>query len=303
MLKNQLPRLFRQDASNHQMAFRVWITLKNMFKQALFKKFLFLWLMGYLVEPAYSRENNDSYELFKHIRLGVDFGIGIPYGFGEVEQAPQERSSNPGLSTSTGPAFKTNSNNAQLGLNLGYDFYGHTHYRHSKWIPEIGLSYGFTRRFELLADSVGLEEKYLHIPLMLNYLSFDESKAYKEASWGAGIGYEYPILLSLVYKDADGSNILSSYNQQVQASNGHIFTLPNPRGAVLLHTFLYIMDGMHVGLKIRLPIEEAAGVGQEKQEIHQLSEEFIHLARFMSGSFVEFYIGLDILSALNLTDL
>ncbi|MHB9147898.1 MAG: hypothetical protein ACYC2U_05810 [Candidatus Amoebophilus sp.] len=151
----------------------------------------------------------------------------------------------------------------RVGLTIGYDFGRVFAYRFCKWGPEIGLSYGFTRRVRLLDDR-GLEEKYLHFPIVFKFLAFPISKLkfqedkeayYSFGNMGVSIGYEFNVLLSSVYKEKHTTIHLYPGPRLAYDSDDIKVVIPNSFGSIILKAFGYVYDSVYIGATVRIPIE------------------------------------------------
>ncbi|ACE06165.1 hypothetical protein Aasi_0787 [Candidatus Amoebophilus asiaticus 5a2] len=227
----------------------------------------------------------------------LEIGTGIPYA-----------SWNDKLLTTSNSSSKVSSQykvspNMRVGGTIGYEFGRMLAGAFCKWGPEIGLSYGFTRRVRLLDDR-GLEEKYLHFPIVFKFLAFhipkfkfQEDEEYEKMYYssfgniGLSIGYEFNILLSSVYKEKQSTIRLHPDSQLYYNSDGIKVVVPHSFGSIILKVFGYVYDSVYIGTAMRIPIELGY---QSYSPEHVTKKKIFYNARAESTSCLELYMGLNI---------
>jgi hypothetical protein len=118
-------------------------------KNKLFKSTLLLSLLSFSMTLANTYKDNTFLD---NARISVDFGFGMPLGWcipKEVKNK-QEIAGKP-MDLSVSP-------NISLGVLV---YYGFNINQHVTIGPEVGISYGFTRRFQLKNFGIIIAEKYI----------------------------------------------------------------------------------------------------------------------------------------------
>ena len=233
---------------------------------------LLIMLFFSLAQAVPAEENS----LLKDVKLGIDFGFGMPYEWGTKKSNSSKYEA---------------SGNISLGVNLGYDFHLSTLYKNFKLGPEIGLIYGFTRKLQV-SNHVSLAEKYLYLPI--SFYLFEENRIGENGYFalGGSVGYEFNILLSSIYINKKGENKLYPASQPVKDAEGYTLEIPNISGSIIANLTSYFSHSIYLGMKFRVPIEALQEKGTDS---FNLSEEFLRSSRVKTNSIVEFYLGVDIM--------
>lgn len=234
---------------------------------------ILLILLCFSLTQAAPTEKNS---LLEDMKLGIDFGFGVPYEWGEKKATSSKHET---------------SGNISLGLNWSYDFHWNTLYKNFKLGPEVGLVYGFTRKLQV-SKHESLREKYLYVPISFRF--FEEERIGENGYFalGGSLGYEFNILLSSIYTDKKGETKLYPTSQPVKDAEGYTLEIPHISGSIIANLTSYFSQSIYLGMKFRVPIEalKEKGIGS-----FGLSEEFLRDSRIKTNSVVELYLGVDII--------
>ena len=210
----------------------------------------FLCLMLFTTVPSWvaARPAKDSFT--DKAKAGIDFGFGLPYAWLSKQE--------------TKYGTVTTSPNISLGVTLGYSF---PLVNNLKISPELGINYGFTRRFKSVAN-INLEEEYIQIPIAVKLYAFDEEGSY--SANGLCLGYEFDVAISSKYKER-GQDIAD---------------ISRPAGALFFGGTLDLPMGFYIVGKFKFPSEWF------------MERNTLNAVRMFSTSFVELNLGIDILKLL-----
>lgn len=232
---------------------------------------------------ASGEEIGDS--LLKHTKIGIDFGVGFPSRWAIPKEAMKKTLNNTNIKA--GPP------NISLGGVLGYSFRLRNNLQ---WGPEVGLTYGFTRRFELKSPMYNftIEEKYLQIPVAINIKSCgSEKKGFCLAS-SFMLGYEFNVLLTSLYKQKGDVSTLDPTFQGDQDLKQSM-TLPKHSGSIFLGGGIDLPKGFYVVAKFKAPIELLKVFSDKASSTAQLDKAFMYPVRTLNATLVELSFGVDVM--------
>jgi len=234
--------------------------------------------------PATGQENS----LLKNAKVSIDLGFGLPYAWAIPEETGKKIKID-----QTELTFKSNPN-VGLGVILGYSFPFRNTFRLD---PEIGLTYGFTRKLQVPALGITFEEDYLQIPVGIKFSRAYEGDFY--FAHGYMLGYEFNVLLSSTYKQGGSHLQLPASFQGNKDLKEAIADLPKLSGNIFLGGYFDFPKGFYLGARFEFPIElfklKATQNNGETFSNTQLDKKFIYPLRALNASLVEINVGVNIM--------
>ncbi len=135
-------------------------------KNKLFATALLFTCLAPSVAWAKYEEDND---FWYNTRVAIDFGFGLPYGYALKDTVKDKyKIGNEAADVHFSP-------NIHVGILGSHDFNITDKFSMG---PEIGVCYGFTRRYEIKNLGISMAEKYIILPLYLRMTSYSEPDAF-----------------------------------------------------------------------------------------------------------------------------
>jgi hypothetical protein len=261
--------------------------MKNRSFRNIFSGFLLAFILLGL-NPAWAAPNSSSNEqgsLFNAMKVGVDFGLGLPLLYAIPDGVKKEMNKN-------GTSIAKNLN-FSLGVTLGYDFLVA---KNSKIGPEIGLLYGFPRAlsFERNGAKLSIEETYLQIPIGLKWCAFDDEGFY--TAYGLSLGYEFRALLSSRYtQEGNSAGLPPALVGNKEELDKVIKDLATTSGSIYLGSTIDLPKGFYIVTKLKVPMELFDLDSLKNGKPDELDSPRVTAIRLFSSSLIEFNLGLDIM--------
>lgn len=251
-------------------------------KNKLFKATLLVTFLAFSVAWAQHEENDFWY----NTRIAVDFGFGLPYGFGLKDTIKDKYK----LGNNEAPDFHF-SPNIHAGILGSHDFNLTDRFSMG---PEIGVYYGFTRRSEIKNRNIAVAEKYLILPLYLRMASYSEPDAFLVSS-SFIVGYDFNIFLSSSYNQTGNYADMHPSFQGDKDLYEFIKDLPRVSGSIVLGDELEFPKGFYVAAKFKVPIELFQILQEKDNYSKELNATWVKTTRGLTTNLVEFSVGLDIM--------
>jgi hypothetical protein len=254
-------------------------------KNKLFKTTLLFTCVASSVALANYEKDND---FWYNTRVAIDFGFGLPTGL-IIKKELQEQ-----IKVGNSTTEISASPNVNLGILASYNFPITDTFSMG---PEVGVSYGFTRRFQVKNYGITFEEKYINFPLYIRMTSKSESDAFLVSS-SVILGYDLNLFLSSSYKHEGNHPDLKS---DFQSSKDDLFKsltgLPKVSGSIVLGSELEFPKGFYISGKFKLPtnlftIKKEMESRSDKDTLDTATVKHI---RVLTANLVELSVGLDIM--------